>query len=33
LADYEEELGLEGGKTAVMVEMFKTIHKSVEKES
>ena len=30
--DYEEDLGIEG-KTAIMVECFKDIHKSVEKDS
>ena len=32
LVDYEQELGIEG-KIPVLVEMFKTIHKSVEKVS
>lgn len=32
LIDYEEDLGIEG-KTAIMVECFKDIHKSVEKDS
>lgn len=32
LVDYEQELGIEG-KVPVLVEMFKTIHKSVEKVS
>lgn len=32
LVDYEQELGIEG-KIPVLVEMFKTIHKSVEKTS
>lgn len=32
LVDYEQELGIEG-KIPILVEMFKTIHKSVEKVS
>lgn len=32
LIDYEEELDIKG-KIPTMVELFKTIHKSVEKES